>query len=97
LRFTPQVWQSPRQSGLHTGMISTASTKFSRTASVKSTVWFKLMTEASAAMQFERAAALRDRLGEMEWLWEKLNWLRQARRENTFVYPLAGLILAHLA
>ena len=49
-----------------------------------------LMTEASAAMQFERAGALRDRLAEMEWLWEKLNWLRQARKENTFVYPLAG-------
>jgi excinuclease ABC subunit C len=50
----------------------------------------KLMNEASTAMQFERAAALRDRLAEMEWLWEKLNWLRQARRENTFVYPLTG-------
>ena len=25
-------------------------------------------------------AALRDRLAEMEWLWEKLNWLRQARK-----------------
>ena len=35
-------------------------------------------------------AALRDRLTEMEWLWEKLNWLRHARKENTFVYPLTG-------
>jgi excinuclease ABC subunit C len=49
-----------------------------------------LMAQASVAMQFERAGALRDRLEELEWLWEKLNWLRQARKENTFVYPLAG-------
>ncbi len=48
------------------------------------------MLQAAAAMQFERAAALRDRLTEMEWLWEKLNWLRNARKENTFVYPLTG-------
>jgi excinuclease ABC subunit C len=49
-----------------------------------------LMLAASEAMQFERAAALRDRLTELEWLSEKLNWLRHARKENTFVYPLAG-------
>jgi excinuclease ABC subunit C len=48
------------------------------------------MGQAAAAMQFERAGAIRDRLAEMEWLWERLNWLRQARKENTFVYPLAG-------
>lgn len=48
------------------------------------------MQEASATMQFERAAAIRDRLAHIEWLWEKLNWLRNARKENTFVYPLAG-------
>jgi excinuclease ABC subunit C len=48
------------------------------------------MTQAATAMEFERAAALRDRLAELEWLHEKLNWLRDARRENTFVYPLAG-------
>jgi hypothetical protein len=50
----------------------------------------KLMTEAAAATQYERAAALRDRLAELEWLWERLNWLRNARKENTFVYPLSG-------
>jgi excinuclease ABC subunit C len=49
-----------------------------------------MMLAASQAMQFERAAALRDRLAELEWLWEKLNWLRHARKENTFVYPLTG-------
>lgn len=48
------------------------------------------MQQASDAMQFERAGAIRDRLAELEWLWEKLNWLRQARKENTFVYPLTG-------
>lgn len=48
------------------------------------------MVQAAAAMQFERAGALRDRLAELEWLWERLNWLRQARKENTFVYPLVG-------
>jgi excinuclease ABC subunit C len=49
-----------------------------------------VMLQASAAMEFERAAALRDRLTDLEWLHERLNWLRHARRENTFVYPLAG-------
>lgn len=48
------------------------------------------MQEASVAMQFERAAALRDRLAEVQWLWDKLNWLRNARKENTFIYPLTG-------
>ncbi|HEX3147150.1 MAG TPA: GIY-YIG nuclease family protein [Gemmataceae bacterium] len=49
-----------------------------------------MMLTASESMQFERAAAIRDRRAEIEWLWDKLNWLRQARKENTFVYPLAG-------
>jgi excinuclease ABC subunit C len=48
------------------------------------------MAQASSAMHFERAGAIRDRLAELEWLWERLNWLRQARKENTFVYPLVG-------
>jgi excinuclease ABC subunit C len=49
-----------------------------------------LMSEASASLQFERAGALRDRLADLEWLWERLTWLRQARKENTFVYPITG-------
>jgi excinuclease ABC subunit C len=49
------------------------------------------MQEAAATFQFERAAALRDRLAAIEWLWEKLNWLRNARKENTFIYPLTGI------
>lgn len=48
------------------------------------------MMAASAAMEFERAAGLRDKLTPLEWLRDRLNWLREARRENTFVYPLAG-------
>ena len=37
------------------------------------------MTEASAALQFERAAALRDRREPLEWLWRHLERLRKAR------------------
>lgn len=48
------------------------------------------MAAAAGAMQFERAASLRDRLASLEWLSEKLNWLRTARTANTFVYPLTG-------
>ena len=48
------------------------------------------MLVASAGTEFERAAAFRDRLESLQWLTDKLNWLRRARRENTFVYPLVG-------
>jgi len=48
------------------------------------------MLEAAAKMEFERAAALRDRLNGLEWLADRLSWLRNARKENTFVYPLTG-------
>ena len=48
------------------------------------------MMQASTALQFERAASLRDRLANLQWLADKLTWLRQARRDNTFVYPLTG-------
>lgn len=48
------------------------------------------MLQASNATQFERAAGLRDRLAHLDWLAERLNWLRHARAENTFVYPLTG-------
>ena len=36
------------------------------------------------------AESLRDRLEQVQWLWDRLNWLRQARKENTFIYPLVG-------
>lgn len=46
------------------------------------------MTEAATALQFERAASLRDRLKDLQWLSDRLNWLRSARTTNTFVYPV---------
>lgn len=48
------------------------------------------MTGAATAMQFERAAALRDKLADLRWLADHLGWLRQARQQNSFIYPLAG-------
>lgn len=48
------------------------------------------MREASAATQFERAVALRDRLQDLQWLDDRLTFLRAARRGRSFVYPLAG-------
>jgi len=48
------------------------------------------MLAASTAMEFERAAAFRDRLAGLQWLRERLNWLRHARKENTFVYPVTS-------
>jgi excinuclease ABC subunit C len=47
------------------------------------------MQAASAALQFERAAVLRDRLTVLGWLSAQLDRLRQAR-ELSFIYPLAG-------
>ena len=48
------------------------------------------MAAAAASRSYERAAALRDKLDALRWLIEKLSWLQKARREHTFVYPLAG-------
>jgi excinuclease ABC subunit C len=48
------------------------------------------MNAASAALQFERAANLRDRLDSLGWLAKHLDRLRQAVR-NSFVYPVAGM------
>lgn len=48
------------------------------------------MTTAAEALEFERAAALRDKLEPLRWLHERLVWLQQARDEHTFVYPLIG-------
>ncbi|MEZ6139161.1 MAG: GIY-YIG nuclease family protein [Zavarzinella sp.] len=46
------------------------------------------MARASKLMQFERAAHLRDQMQSFEWLNNRLNWLRDSRRENTFIYPV---------
>ena len=50
----------------------------------------KEMADAAAGQAFERAAVLRDKLDVLRWLSERLAWLQEARREHTFVYPLAG-------
>ena len=47
------------------------------------------MTAAAAGLQFEQAMAARDRLQSLTWLADRLNFLRGARRANSFVYPLA--------
>jgi excinuclease ABC subunit C len=49
-----------------------------------------LMEHAAAGFEFEKATALRDRLQALEWLDARLSLLRQARNQNSFVYPLAG-------
>ncbi|MBA4067533.1 MAG: ethanolamine utilization protein [Isosphaera sp.] len=50
----------------------------------------RLMEDAAAAFEFERATALRDRLQALEWLDSRLTLLRQARARTSFVYPLVG-------
>jgi excinuclease ABC subunit C len=45
------------------------------------------MTAASAALQYERAAALRDRLDPLRWLSDHLRRVREAARPS-FVYPV---------
>ncbi len=48
------------------------------------------MRTAAVAQEYERAAAVRDRLASMQWLADKLTFLRTARATNSFVYPLVG-------
>jgi len=50
----------------------------------------KEMTLAAAALAFERAAALRDRLESLRWLVDSLDRVRTARERNCFVYPVTG-------
>jgi excinuclease ABC subunit C len=47
------------------------------------------MNAAAAAMQFERAAALRDRWRPLHWLTRHLSRLREAGG-HSFIYPVAG-------
>jgi excinuclease ABC subunit C len=46
------------------------------------------MTEAATQLRFEQAMSLRDRLQSMQWLTDRLAFLRGARRGQSFVYPL---------
>jgi excinuclease ABC subunit C len=47
------------------------------------------MTAASASLEFERAAALRDKLDSLTWLCEHLRRVREASR-HSFIYPVRG-------
>lgn len=50
----------------------------------------KEMQAAAAAQEFERAAALRDRANVLTWLADRLDRVRKAQREMSFIYPVAG-------
>ena len=47
------------------------------------------MQTAAAALQFERAAALRDKQMSLQWLTERLTYLREAA-QHSFVYPVSS-------
>jgi excinuclease ABC subunit C len=49
----------------------------------------KRMRMASNELRFEQAQALRDRLMPMTWILDRLTFLRSARQQGSFVYPLA--------
>jgi excinuclease ABC subunit C len=49
------------------------------------------MMAASADQEFERAAALRDKLEPLRWLAGKLEQMRRAHTEGSFIYPVVGL------
>lgn len=48
------------------------------------------MADAAGRFEFEKAAAIRDRLTALQWLDNRLALLRRARTMNSFVYPLTG-------
>jgi excinuclease ABC subunit C len=48
------------------------------------------MADASQRLDFERAAALRDKLEVVRWLADRLAFMRRARTKHSFVYPVAG-------
>jgi excinuclease ABC subunit C len=49
------------------------------------------MTAAAVALQYERAAALRDKVESLRWLQEKLQRLQRAREQHSFIYPVQGI------
>src|SRR5439155_26193745 len=49
------------------------------------------MTAASAALAFERAAALRDQLEVLRWLHHRVQRLRRVRELQSFIYPVPGV------
>jgi excinuclease ABC subunit C len=54
------------------------------------------MTAASAALAYEQAAALRDKLKALQWLHDHLQRLRDARQQGSFIYPVLGHDGRHL-
>ncbi len=48
------------------------------------------MASASQALEFERAAILRERLEQLDWLSERLIGMRKERRNQSFVYRTQG-------
>jgi excinuclease ABC subunit C len=48
------------------------------------------MLDASRRMEYERAMSLRDKLADLRWLTDRLVWLKNARQDHSFVYPLQG-------
>lgn len=48
------------------------------------------MAAAAVEMRYEQAAALRDRVEALTWLRDKLTFLRTARANHSYVYPLTG-------
>lgn len=48
----------------------------------------KEMAAASAALQYEKALAARDKLADLRWLTDRLVWLRTARMEHSYIYPI---------
>jgi excinuclease ABC subunit C len=48
------------------------------------------MSAASAALAFEWAAAVRDKLDVLRWLHAGLERVRRAREEHSFIYPVRG-------
>ncbi len=48
------------------------------------------MRQAAESQNFERAAALRDKLASLQWLADKLDYVRLVRARESFVYPAPG-------
>jgi excinuclease ABC subunit C len=48
------------------------------------------MAAAAAALEFERATSLRDKLASLQRLDDRLSLLRTARDRGSFVYPITG-------
>lgn len=48
------------------------------------------MERASSRLEYERAMLLRDKIADLNWLIERLVWLRRARLEHSCIYPLQG-------